>query len=286
MRIYLYIRMFVLILYAHVCMSSRHACLPVCEIRPLRGTFPSPGEICSDQAPTGRLTTSPPVIAYALAMLGSACRDLSVTHSLPEGKEYSDNRLISLVPGEGLEPPAFGLQNRCTTTVLTRQEAKQKTGYLGKAPVAAPPTLLSDLSRLFQMFTALLTHCPRSVPRPGVCSRITASPAAAPVRTRCQGLHGFIDRSSRSVRTARLSSVRNPLDDRSGVVMMRNPSGAANRVARGCQRRSWVSCLRPNNASGLSDPAVIRTGRPPRSSRPGPFALRSDQRFSAMDQST
>jgi hypothetical protein len=24
------------------------------------------------------------------------------------------------VPGEGFEPPAFGLQNRCTTTVLTR----------------------------------------------------------------------------------------------------------------------------------------------------------------------
>ena len=24
------------------------------------------------------------------------------------------------VPGEGFEPPTFGLQNRCTTTVLTR----------------------------------------------------------------------------------------------------------------------------------------------------------------------
>jgi hypothetical protein len=30
--------------------------------------------------------------------------------------------LISLVPGEGFEPPTFGLQNRCTTTVLTRQK--------------------------------------------------------------------------------------------------------------------------------------------------------------------
>lgn len=27
-----------------------------------------------------------------------------------------------LVPGEGFEPPAFGLQNRCTTTVLTRHQ--------------------------------------------------------------------------------------------------------------------------------------------------------------------
>ncbi len=25
-----------------------------------------------------------------------------------------------MVPGEGIEPPAFGLQNRCTTAVLTR----------------------------------------------------------------------------------------------------------------------------------------------------------------------
>ena len=27
----------------------------------------------------------------------------------------------AMVPGEGFEPPTFGLQNRCTTTVLTRQ---------------------------------------------------------------------------------------------------------------------------------------------------------------------
>jgi hypothetical protein len=26
-----------------------------------------------------------------------------------------------MMPGEGFEPPTFGLQNRCTTTVLTRQ---------------------------------------------------------------------------------------------------------------------------------------------------------------------
>ena len=29
-----------------------------------------------------------------------------------------------MVPGEGFEPPTFGLQNRCTTTVLTRRHAK------------------------------------------------------------------------------------------------------------------------------------------------------------------
>ena len=26
------------------------------------------------------------------------------------------------MPGEGFEPPTFGLQNRCTTTVLTRRK--------------------------------------------------------------------------------------------------------------------------------------------------------------------
>ena len=30
----------------------------------------------------------------------------------------------SLVPGEGIEPPTFGLQNRCTTAVLTRPSAR------------------------------------------------------------------------------------------------------------------------------------------------------------------
>ncbi len=29
-----------------------------------------------------------------------------------------------LVPGEGIEPPTFGLQNRCTTAVLTRHEPR------------------------------------------------------------------------------------------------------------------------------------------------------------------
>ena len=28
--------------------------------------------------------------------------------------------LLNLVPAEGFEPPTYGLQNRCTTTVLSR----------------------------------------------------------------------------------------------------------------------------------------------------------------------
>ena len=30
-----------------------------------------------------------------------------------------------MVPGEGFEPPTFGLQNRCTTTVLTRRRGRK-----------------------------------------------------------------------------------------------------------------------------------------------------------------
>jgi hypothetical protein len=37
--------------------------------------------------------------------------------------------MLSMVPGEGFEPPTFGLQNRCTTTVLTRRtHAPSDTG--------------------------------------------------------------------------------------------------------------------------------------------------------------
>ena len=36
---------------------------------------------------------------------------------------------LYLVPGEGFEPPTFGLQNRCTTTVLTRQSFEIPTVF-------------------------------------------------------------------------------------------------------------------------------------------------------------
>ena len=36
-------------------------------------------------------------------------------------KGASRCRCAAGMPGEGFEPPTFGLQNRCTTTVLTRQ---------------------------------------------------------------------------------------------------------------------------------------------------------------------
>ena len=37
-----------------------------------------------------------------------------------------------MVPGEGFEPPTFGLQNRCTTTVLTRRSGAPRTEYSGR----------------------------------------------------------------------------------------------------------------------------------------------------------
>ncbi len=41
------------------------------------------------------------------------------------------------MPGEGFEPPTFGLQNRCTTTVLTRRWQTQFTtdGRIGEYTV-------------------------------------------------------------------------------------------------------------------------------------------------------
>src|SRR5262245_26813214 len=33
-----------------------------------------------------------------------------------------------MVPAEGFEPPTFGLQNRCTTTVLSRQRQMRSAG--------------------------------------------------------------------------------------------------------------------------------------------------------------
>jgi hypothetical protein len=37
---------------------------------------------------------------------------------------------FGVMPGEGFEPPTFGLQNRCTTTVLTRRRRSFTTGWL------------------------------------------------------------------------------------------------------------------------------------------------------------
>ena len=53
--------------------------------------------------------------------------------------------IVLLVPGEGFEPPTFGLQNRCTTTVLTRRNLLRFIGYfllIAKRKLVTLPTLL------------------------------------------------------------------------------------------------------------------------------------------------
>ena len=64
-------------------------------------------------------------------VLSDECRDVLGLHQ-PASEGIQDQHLQDVapaardsapltVPGEGFEPPTFGLQNRCTTTVLTRQ---------------------------------------------------------------------------------------------------------------------------------------------------------------------
>jgi hypothetical protein len=40
--------------------------------------------------------------------------------------------LILLVPGEGIEPPTNGLQNRCSTAELTRLTRRRKAAIGGR----------------------------------------------------------------------------------------------------------------------------------------------------------
>src|SRR6202035_2724269 len=55
--------------------------------------------------------------------------------------------LLQLVPGEGFEPPTFGLQNRCTATVLTRQFQWFSAFDLGLVPQTVPERQFVDLRR-------------------------------------------------------------------------------------------------------------------------------------------
>lgn len=59
---------------------------------------------------TGMISLQRSDVTTSIAAVGDACHDLSAAH---QGR---------MVPGEGFEPPTFGLQNRCTTTVLTRRQ--------------------------------------------------------------------------------------------------------------------------------------------------------------------
>jgi hypothetical protein len=54
------------------------------------------------------------------------------------GLENRYKSLILLVPGEGFEPPACGLQNRCSTTELTRQAFETLMNFLFSSRPQAP----------------------------------------------------------------------------------------------------------------------------------------------------
>ena len=72
------------------------------------------------------------------------CRETSTRETTGAGR---------LVPGEGFEPPTFGLQNRCTTAVLTRHGARPGLEIIRKPPPAA---IVSDVVPIIQGFATMV----------------------------------------------------------------------------------------------------------------------------------
>lgn len=98
-------------------------------------------------------------------------------HHLGETASYFLVREI-LVPGEGFEPPTFGLQNRCTTTVLTRHRGIGSlfVGYRGLVKhfrigkmvgQGLPSTQQSAFQSLpnghLRVLYTVLLHCPATL---------------------------------------------------------------------------------------------------------------------------
>src|ERR1700740_66190 len=88
--------------------------------------------------------------------------DCRSPHNLPNVDFWEDflfgslaKILILLVPGEGLEPPTNGLQNRCSTTELTRQLAhntrKLLTSLLGQTVGLVPDFVPSRDGRIWPL---------------------------------------------------------------------------------------------------------------------------------------
>jgi hypothetical protein len=83
------------------------------------------------------------------------------------------------LPAEGFEPPTYGLQNRCTTTVLSRRRACHiitNERYPGESPISS--TRSAARSQLKSAFEPPVSH-PTDPPPLG-----TAWPAAENVRWR------------------------------------------------------------------------------------------------------
>ena len=66
------------------------------------------------------------------------------------GAYFCQKCLISLVPGERIELPTNGLQNRCSTAELTRQKANIGAFHMAPLPsYAAAATILLPFRSLF-----------------------------------------------------------------------------------------------------------------------------------------
>src|ERR1700727_2468798 len=72
------------------------------------------------------------------------------------------------MPGEGFEPPTFGLQNRCTATVLTRRDCNARGAPKGASLVprlaspSQPLTFKARESPTGVRLRRLLAHCRRA----------------------------------------------------------------------------------------------------------------------------
>jgi hypothetical protein len=66
---------------------------------------------------------------------------------LPMWKVLAKAATQKMVPGEGIEPPTFGLQNRCTTAVLTRPVERRRTIIEGAAGCIRPTVAVVPIRR-------------------------------------------------------------------------------------------------------------------------------------------
>ena len=82
--------------------------------------------------------------------------------------------LINLVPGEGIEPPTNGLQNRCSTAELTRQVGGVFRGFRYELPPDGPPT---DCAR---EASSIGHDVERDAPRRAACTAWSSKRGARP----------------------------------------------------------------------------------------------------------
>ena len=113
------------------CVGKRIAvlgqCREVCRLRDCSAT-PRPCGTAVARAPASNLARRPSCRTHLFYVGGSTERLIG---------SYSLSIILQKMPAEGFEPPTYGLQNRCTTTVLSRPGAGPY--YSGHPfPIVAP----------------------------------------------------------------------------------------------------------------------------------------------------